>query len=59
MSFLKKFFHKSAPREIPPMPPWDAIVEIMNGKQLGFADEVLNVGWKYAFDTLTSPPRRR
>ena len=25
------------------MPPWDAIVEIMNGKQLGFADEVLNV----------------
>lgn len=44
MNFFKSLFQKGQPKEIPPMPPWSEIVEIMFDKNLGaFIDEVVSV----------------
>ncbi|MCH5191578.1 MAG: hypothetical protein J1F23_05375 [Oscillospiraceae bacterium] len=44
MNFFKALFHKEKRKEIPPMPPWSEIVEIMYDKSLGsFVDEVVSV----------------
>lgn len=44
MSFFKRLFQKEKPKEIPAMPPWSEIVEMMKDKHLdAFADEVVRV----------------
>lgn len=44
MSFFKKLFQKEKRQEIPPMSPWEEIVEMMYDKYLdAFADEVVSV----------------
>ena len=44
MNFLKALFRKEKRQEIPPMPSWSEIVEIMYDKSLGsFVDEVVSV----------------
>lgn len=44
MNFLKRLFQKEKPKEIPDMPPWFEIVEMMYDKYLdAFADEVVRV----------------
>lgn len=43
MSFLKSLFHKKC-FTVPPMPSWEAIIEMMYDKHLdAFADEVVKV----------------
>ena len=44
MKFLDKLFRKKVKIEIPQMPPWESVVEIMHDKHLdAFADEVVEV----------------
>ena len=44
MSFLTKLFKKNSKVEIPPMPSWETIVEMMYDKHLdAFSDEVVKV----------------
>ena len=44
MSIFNKIFRKKPKQDIPPMPSWEAIVEIMRDKHLdGFIDEVVKV----------------
>ena len=44
MNRFRKLFHKSSSPNIPPMPPWEKIVEIMYNRDLdGYADEVVQV----------------
>lgn len=44
MKFFKTLFQKEKRQEIPAMPPWEEIVEIMFDKHLEtFADEVVDV----------------
>ncbi|MGN0517123.1 MAG: hypothetical protein ACI4II_00180 [Acutalibacteraceae bacterium] len=44
MNFLKRLFQKERPKEIPAMPPWEEIVEMMYDKYLdAFTDEVVRV----------------
>lgn len=44
MNILNWIFRKKSKQDIPPMPSWDAIVEMMRDKYLdAFADEVVDV----------------
>lgn len=44
MKFFKRLFQKEKPKEVPVMPPWPEIVEMMYGKYLdSFADKVVSV----------------
>ena len=44
MNPLKKLFRNDKPKETPPMPEWDTIVDMMYDVGLGgFIDEVTNV----------------
>lgn len=44
MSFFARLFKKKTPKEIPPFPSWEAIIEMMYDKYLdAFADEVIEV----------------
>ena len=44
MSIFSRIFCKKAKQNIPPMPSWDTIVEMMRDKHLdAFADEVVDV----------------
>ena len=44
MSFFNRLFQKEKPKEIPTMPPWEEIVEMMYDKCLGvFTAEVVRV----------------
>lgn len=44
MKFFKRLFQKEKPKEVPVMPPWPEIVEMMHDKYLdAFADEVVSV----------------
>ena len=44
MSFLTKLFKKNSKVEIPPMPSWETVVEMMYDKNLdAFSDEVVKV----------------
>lgn len=56
MSFFKRLFQKEKPKEIPAMPPWSEIVEMMKDKHLDdFADEVVRV--VYSADKTQLPPK--
>ena len=44
MNFLARLFRKPVKSDIPPMPTWETIVEMMYDRQLDtFADEVIQV----------------
>lgn len=44
MKFFKRLFQKEKPKEVPVMPPWPEIVEMMQDKYLdAFVDEVVSV----------------
>ncbi len=44
MNFFAGLFQKKAKTEVPPMPSWEAVVEMMFDKHLdGFSDEVAQV----------------
>ncbi|MDY3760132.1 MAG: hypothetical protein SOZ93_02230 [Eubacteriales bacterium] len=44
MKFFKRLFQKEKPKEVPVMPPWPEIVEMMYDKYLdSFADKVVSV----------------
>lgn len=44
MNFFKRLFQKETSKPVPPMPPWETIVEIMYDKHLdAFCDEVVEV----------------
>ena len=54
MNIFNWLFRKKPIRDIPPMPSWESIVEMMRDKHLdAFADEVMDVigiGCKAAFE---------
>ncbi|MGM9601924.1 MAG: hypothetical protein ACI3W5_10155 [Faecousia sp.] len=43
MNFFKRLFRKEKPKEVPAMPPWAKIVEMMYDKNLTFDNEVVRV----------------
>lgn len=44
MRFLRRLFRRKSKPDIPPVPSWNAVVEMMNDKHLdAFSDEVVSV----------------